>query len=66
MVGLKEVLLVCNTKNPSKNIVFDKKYYYLMILVDNSKRSMAWPYCESSMAWTHYESLNGMASQKFY
>ena len=57
MAGLKEVLLVCNDKNPSKNIVFDKKYYYLMILVDNSKRLMEWP---------HYESLNVMASQKCY
>ena len=66
MAGLTKVLLVCKTKNFSRNVAFDEKYYYLMILVDNSKRSMAWPYCEKSMAWPHCERLNSMDSQKIY
>ena len=53
MAGLTKVLLVCKTKNLSRNVVFEEKYYYLMILVDNSKRSMAWPHCERLMAWPH-------------
>ena len=50
MSGLTKVILVCKTYSLSRNVVFDELYYYLMILVDNSKHSMAWPYCERSMA----------------
>ena len=57
MAGLTKGLLVYKTYKLSRNVVFDEHFYYLMIMVDNSKRSMAWP---------HFECLNGMASQKCY
>ena len=55
MAGLIKVLLICKTWNLSRNVVFDKYFYYLMIWVDNSKRLVAWTYCERSMSWPHCE-----------
>ena len=66
MAGLMKVILVCNTYNLSRNVVCDEHFYYLMILVDNSKRLVTWPYCERSMTWPHCKCIDGMASQKCY
>ena len=54
LITLQEILSLTNI------------FYYLMILVDNSKRLMAWPYCDRSMAWHHCEHLDGMATKKCY